>query len=48
MDPLTIPPDGCLIRPRRTPNHWWPMTPAAVAWLCQHLGQDSSTLPAQR
>ena len=24
------------------------MTPAAVAWLRQHLAQDSSTLPAQR
>ncbi|MEV8103574.1 hypothetical protein [Streptomyces sp. NPDC088135] len=23
------------------------MTPAAVAWLRQHLGQDSSTLPAR-
>ncbi|MFJ7209500.1 hypothetical protein ACIQWR_38965 [Streptomyces sp. NPDC098789] len=24
------------------------MTPAAVAWLRQHLGQDSSALPARR
>lgn len=23
------------------------MTPAAVAWLCQHLARDSSTLPAK-